>query len=309
MASTGAAAVAVVSTAVSSSSISPRWLKPAVEAIKGCEALIITAGAGMSADSGLPTFRSKEGFWKAYPPAAKAGLSFAEVSNPESFETNERFAWGFFGHRYHLYTKAFPHLGYDILLKWSNHIGSHFVFTSNVDGMFERAGFGSDRVCECHGSINFIQAREPGVDGHQIIPAAQTTLPNLVIDEKFEAQGELPTIISERTNKPVPARPNILMFYDNSWVSLRTDDQETRMNNFLLGLKSSNQNSKIVILELGAGKAVPTVRMTSERILRQFPKSSLIRINVDESEGPNRTISIPAGAKAALEAIDLELKF
>lgn len=76
-----------------------KWLAPAVDALKSREALYITAGAGMSADSGLPTFRSKEGFWRAYPPAQKAGLSFSQVSNPASFDRDERLAWGFFGHR------------------------------------------------------------------------------------------------------------------------------------------------------------------------------------------------------------------
>ena len=76
------------------------WLGPAVKALRTCEALYITAGAGMSADSGLPTFRSKEGFWRAYPPAQKAGLSFSQVSNPKTFEDDERLGWGFFGHRY-----------------------------------------------------------------------------------------------------------------------------------------------------------------------------------------------------------------
>jgi len=77
----------------------PSWALAAAEALKNCEALYITAGAGMSADSGLPTFRSKEGFWNAYPPAAKLGLSFSQVSNPATFEADERAAWGFFGHR------------------------------------------------------------------------------------------------------------------------------------------------------------------------------------------------------------------
>ena len=76
-----------------------KWLAPAVAAVRTADAFYITAGAGMSADSGLPTFRSKEGFWNAYPPAAAAGLSFAQVSNPASFERDERVGWGFFGHR------------------------------------------------------------------------------------------------------------------------------------------------------------------------------------------------------------------
>ena len=100
----------------------------------------------MSVDSGLPDFRSKNGFWRAYPPAQQVGLSFASVSNPQTFENDIYKAWGFFGHRYQLYASHVPHRGYAILRKL---IGDrpHFVFTSNVDGHFERSGaFAADCI-------------------------------------------------------------------------------------------------------------------------------------------------------------------
>lgn len=73
------------------------WLPACVSAVKESNCLIVLAGAGLGADSGLPTFRDKEGFWRAYPPAAKAGKQFSECSNPKMFVQDARAAWGFFG--------------------------------------------------------------------------------------------------------------------------------------------------------------------------------------------------------------------
>ncbi len=61
------------------------------------KALIITAGAGMGADSGLPTFRGNEGFWKNYPVFQKAQMSFYDAASPAFFESNPLQYWYFYG--------------------------------------------------------------------------------------------------------------------------------------------------------------------------------------------------------------------
>lgn len=80
----------------------------AANAIRQARAILITAGAGMGVDSGLPDFRGDQGFWRAYPPIKQLGLSFMEMSNPEWFFRDPHLAWGFFGHRYHLYRETLP---------------------------------------------------------------------------------------------------------------------------------------------------------------------------------------------------------
>jgi len=130
----------------------------AAAAIKAADALLVTAGAGMGVDSGLPDFRGTQGFWRAYPVVAKLGLSFAELANRVWFTENPHLAWAFYGHRLNLYRRTVPHQGFNQLLE----IGSakregYFVFTSNVDGHFQKAGFAPERVVECHGSIHHLQ--------------------------------------------------------------------------------------------------------------------------------------------------------
>src|SRR5690606_21109669 len=122
------------------------------------EALVVTAGAGMGVDSGLPDFRGKEGFWNAYPQFRRLGLNFSELARPIWFERDPRSAWGFYGHRLNLYIKTQPHSGFGLLLSFMDHCPrGGFVFTSNVDGQFQRAGFSGDRIVECHGSIHRLQ--------------------------------------------------------------------------------------------------------------------------------------------------------
>lgn len=90
-------------------------LQAAADAIRNAEALLICAGSGMGADSGLPTFRGNEGFWKAYPALRHTGISFPQMANPRWFYKDPRKAWAFYGHRYQLYRNTPPHEGFQIL--------------------------------------------------------------------------------------------------------------------------------------------------------------------------------------------------
>lgn len=67
--------------------------------IGNADALVIAAGAGMGVDSGLPDFRSDNGFWRAYPALARSGIQFTEIAAPHSFRIEPELAWGFYGHR------------------------------------------------------------------------------------------------------------------------------------------------------------------------------------------------------------------
>src|SRR6266508_1289115 len=125
-------------------------------------ALVVTAGAGMGVDSGLPDFRGDRGFWTAYPPYERLGLSFVDAANPSHFDRDPPFGWGFYGHRTNLYRATLPHAGFGILLAWAERFGLPcFAVTSNVDGQFQKAGFPEERVLEVHGSIHHLQCTSP----------------------------------------------------------------------------------------------------------------------------------------------------
>src|SRR3954452_22577971 len=90
----------------------------AADAVRQAGALLLTAGAGMGVDSGLPDFRGPEGFWRAYPPYRRLGLRFEQLANPEAFARDPHLAWGFYGHRLALYRATRPHEGFAILRRW-----------------------------------------------------------------------------------------------------------------------------------------------------------------------------------------------
>ncbi|PIE02070.1 MAG: NAD-dependent deacetylase [Acidobacteria bacterium] len=263
----------------------------AAEAVKNAQALIIGAGAGMGVDSGLPDFRGNEGFWQAYPPFAKLGLSFIDLANPAWFGKDPRLAWGFYGHRLNLYRATVPHQGFSILKKWGeNTEKGAFIFTSNVDGQFQKAGFQEDQILECHGSIHHLQCT-----GH--------------CSSCWPADGEIISVNEQtmRAERPLPtchhcgkiARPNILMFGDWGWDSEREMEQSRSFRQWLHDI----QGLRVVLIECGAGSAVPTVRSTMERLTRQLD-GQLIRINTREPEVPKGQIGISAGAAETLCQID-----
>ena len=105
--------------------------------------LLISAGAGMGVDSGLPVFRGKEGLWAHYPYFKTTGMEFYEASSPSFFRSKPAHFWYYMGHRYNMYSEKEPHEGYKILLKICEEFKkeNHFVFTSNVDGHFLKTGF------------------------------------------------------------------------------------------------------------------------------------------------------------------------
>ncbi|MBI5382783.1 MAG: NAD-dependent protein deacetylase [Opitutae bacterium] len=271
-------------------------IRRATEAVAAAEALLVCAGAGMGVDSGLPDFRGTEGFWAAYPPAAKLGLKFVDLANPKWFERDPALAWGFYGHRFELYRATTPHAGFAILRRWAEKMprGS-FVFTSNVDGQFARAGFAEENQLECHGSLLHFQCAKPCCAATWPAPADT----RFAVDEAtLRAGGELPRC----SVCGGLARPNVLMFDDATWSPGRSAAQQIRFRLWLRRLT----RGKLVVVEIGAGTAVPTVRQNAEQ-LASAAGTPLIRINPREADGPANAISIPTTALVALEAIDRQL--
>jgi NAD-dependent SIR2 family protein deacetylase len=252
----------------------------AAELIAGADALLVCAGAGMGVDSGLPDFRGTEGFWRAYPPYERLGLKFEEIADPVHFADDPALAWGFYGHRLHLYRATVPHEGFEILRGWGAR-----VFTSNVDGQFQKAGFTD--VAEVHGSIHHVQCVEPCTD-----EIWECSFDVTVDPESMRAVGELPSC----PNCGGLARPNILMFGDWGWVPHRSQAQLDALTEW------RRAQQRLVVIEIGAGTAVPTVRRQAE--LASAASGSLIRINTREPEVRHgRGVSLPAGAAEALRTL------
>ncbi len=266
-------------------------LVQAANIIASAEVLLIGAGAGASVDSGLPDFRSKNGFWKTYPPAAKLGFSYADVAGGRWFDQDPPMAWGFILHCQRLFAHHEPHQGYHILKRWADAKETSWVYTSNIDQYFQRAGFSPERIAEIHGFRHVLQCS---------VPCCRETwredMSQWVLDEE-----------SLQMTSPPPrcphcgelARPNTLMFHDERWVGDETRDQENRMTTWL----EAQRGKRVAVIEIGAGTIVPNVRFQFERYARAYG-TNLIRINPGEPQGPQGTISLPLPALEALRSIN-----
>jgi NAD-dependent SIR2 family protein deacetylase len=269
----------------------PAAIERAAALIGQADALLIAAGAGMGVDSGLPDFRGNAGFWKAYPALAGDGVGFMDIATPSAFHADPRRAWGFYGHRLALYRKTDPHAGFALLRKWGEAMRhGYFVFTSNVDGQFQKAGFDPLRIDECHGSIHHLQCLEPC--SHRIWEAR--TFDPVVDAARCTLSGPLPAC----PHCGGIARPNILMFDDWHWIDARREAQAARRQRWL------EQARRPVVIEIGAGVNIATVRHFAHRVVRQH-NGALIRINPREAQvGTLPGVGIAAGALQALAAID-----
>ncbi|KDP87807.1 hypothetical protein CF70_034405 [Cupriavidus sp. SK-3] len=267
-------------------------IEEAADWVRNARALLITAGAGMGVDSGLPDFRGTEGFWGAYPALGAAGLNFQDIASPQAFASHPALAWGFYGHRMALYRRTQPHAGFEILRRWAEGMPQGYrVYTSNVDGHFQRAGFTPEKVHECHGSIHVLQCLQActehtwSADGFQ--------------PEVDEAKCKLLNDPPRCPHCGGAARPNILMFDDFSWVETPTVESRDRLDTW------TRTRENILVIEVGAGTEIPTARRFGERHATQF-----IRINTRQAgvRGGKHNMGLAGTALDTLAAIDAVMR-
>jgi NAD-dependent deacetylase len=104
--------------------------------------IVILTGAGMSAESGISTFRDSNGLWNNYP--------VEQIATPEGFKTNPQLVLDFYNHRRRELLKAEPNEGHKELAALEKHFKVHII-TQNVDNLHERAG--STHVIHLHGEL------------------------------------------------------------------------------------------------------------------------------------------------------------
>jgi NAD-dependent deacetylase len=112
--------------------------------ISPTDRVFVLTGAGISAESGLPTFRASDGLW--------AGYNVAEICTPEALERNPALVWDFYSKRRADCAKAAPNPAHIALAALESQIpGRFFLCTQNVDDLHERAG--SVNLIHMHGEL------------------------------------------------------------------------------------------------------------------------------------------------------------
>lgn len=258
-------------------------LNAAKSAIEAADAMVILAGAGMGVDSGIPDFRGKSGVWTTYPFFKQENMSVYDIFVPKMFVEHPEAAWGLCGMGLKMFRETEPHALFPYLKEIAERMkNGYFVFTSNVDGQFQKAGFDSDSVFECHGSMHYVQT----LSGDKLISADTI---NVEVDEQTLMAKTLP-----RNSDGELLRPNVMLFDDHAWNMTRAEEQQNRYETWLEGLP---RDAKLVIIEVGAGATIPTVRLQSWDL--KFRKNAFfIQVNPDlnESEGSGADLSFNVGA-------------
>jgi NAD-dependent deacetylase len=111
--------------------------------LQSASSVVVLTGAGISAESGVPTFRGPGGLWRERRPE--------ELATPEAFDRDPRLVWEWYEWRRSVLAKAEPNAGHRALVRLENRAARFTLVTQNVDGLHDRAG--SRNVVKLHGDI------------------------------------------------------------------------------------------------------------------------------------------------------------
>ena len=313
----------------------------AAAAIASASHLLIAAGAGLSADSGLPTFAdvARDVRW------AQRGLEYDDLCRTQMLMDAPACGYGFWSGCARAYAEAQPHEGYAIIERWASAkpSGNVYAYTSNIDGHFRRTTL-SAHLCEIHGCAEEWICGGTMSSGSEAALSCTSTailrppiddiarferLCKQAMDEEDQQMGMAAASVREddptssstgcgcigvmnsppRCNSqsatsdcwdclpPTCAtcggrlRPSVLMFGDEdsallehlSAASARYQEWEDAMESAI----SSDSTLSLVVLEIGCGTRVPSVRMETESVVRDArlrgARAHLIRINPDDA--------------------------
>jgi len=320
--------------------------------INNAQMILIVAGAGMSIDSGLGSFRLSEvsNTDSSGNQLLGCGLSVSDVN----YKSNPEKAWYYDASIRRDALKYKPHSGYETLLTaFKSRNIDYFVLTSNIDGYFRRAGFDKDRIYETHGSIDYIQCgklRTRRCNGVFAWPTSADSATDSLVVTDIELDDT--NKVCDLSTVPVcpeckgKSRANISHEADNDkeidttikhqqqqrfwkWIrsAHRQESDESRLKSYFdddekvkkevfqsAGLStshkrkiSSDNKMVLLIIEIGCGDSVHSLRRESELLLSDhqisgIPHSKLIRIDPNLDSLPSVSQERVAGFR--LKAID-----
>src|SRR6266567_4014677 len=107
--------------------------------------VFVLTGAGVSAESGIPTFRGKDGYWRNLDPA--------KLATPEAFSRDPKLVWEWYSERRQRICNAQPNAAHAAIAKLARHADEFLLVTQNVDDLHARAGLPKEKMVQIHGDI------------------------------------------------------------------------------------------------------------------------------------------------------------
>jgi|SRR2546423_1667624 NAD-dependent protein deacetylase/lipoamidase len=107
--------------------------------------VLVLTGAGVSAESGIPTFRARNGYWRNLDPT--------KLATPEAFERDPKLVWEWYRERRHRIRNAQPNAAHEAIAELAQHAEEFLLVTQNVDNLHARAGVPAEKMVQIHGDI------------------------------------------------------------------------------------------------------------------------------------------------------------
>lgn len=175
-----------------------------IQAARDARRVAVISGAGISSESGIPTFRGAGGLWRNF--------RAEELATPGAFQRDPRLVWEWYDWRRGLRAAAEPNPAHRVVAEMEGYYPEFLLITQNVDGLHRRAG--STKLVEIHGNIFRARCTRTG----RTFELSETPLPEIPPRSPFpEAQGAL-------------VRPDIVWFGENY-----DQEQLRRVQDFLSG--------------------------------------------------------------------------
>ncbi len=126
---------------------------PLIEVLQEANCVAVLTGAGISAESGIPTFRGEEGLWKKY--------RAEELATPTAFSQDPKLVWEWYDWRRGIIGQKEPNPGHKVIARWEETFPTLSLITQNIDGLHQKAG--SKNIRELHGNIWKLRCTREGM--------------------------------------------------------------------------------------------------------------------------------------------------
>jgi len=127
-------------------------VQTAAHLLSQADNIIAFTGSGISSESGIPTFRGKDGLWKQF--------RAQDLATPSAFSSDPKLVWEWYDWRRNIIADKQPNPGHKTIAEWKNLFSSLYVITQNIDGLHQKAG--SENIIELHGNIWKLRCTKEG---------------------------------------------------------------------------------------------------------------------------------------------------
>ncbi|HEX4337094.1 MAG TPA: Sir2 family NAD-dependent protein deacetylase [Polyangiaceae bacterium] len=202
--------------------------------------VVVLTGAGISAESGIPTFRGPEGYWKV----GSRHYRPMELATHAAFSRMPDDVWSWYLYRRAACRAAQPNRAHEALVVLEERLGERFLLvTQNVDGLHLRAGNSPERTFQIHGNIDFMRCARDCVSDLWALPDALG-----VTWEKTRSLGDAERALLVCPSCGGPSRPHVL------WFDEQYDEERFR---FQSSLRAADRADVLVVVGTSGATNLP----------------------------------------------------